>query len=120
MASCKGSIRGRVGEAKGRGEVISGKEFRGCRCGVGNAPPGSSKGSRTDWLGKQKGRLKSAVEGQDSRYQNLGSGPRISEFVGGSLLPLPELLEGRVFLAHLVSLGPGRVSACSGHSVHVY
>lgn len=69
--------------------MISGKEFHGCRCGVGNAPLGSSKGSRTDWLGKQKGRLKSAVEGQDSRYQNLGSGPRVSEFVGGSLLPLP-------------------------------
>ena len=58
------------------------------------------------------------VEGQACWYLNLGSGFHFIGFVGEFLsLPL-ELLESRVFLAHLVSLGPGRMSACAGHSIN--
>lgn len=70
-------------------------------------------------MGEWRGRLKSKVEGQASWYLNYDLGFHVARFVGEFLSPQPELLESRVFFAHLVSLRPSRVSACTGHSINV-
>lgn len=109
-------ICSRVGDTEGSGEVISSKECRLYSYGGRNV---QGLLNVKENMGEWRGRLKSKVEVHANQNLNLGSGFHVIRFMGEFLSPQPEPLESRVFLAHLVSLKPSRVSACPGHSINV-